>query len=129
MSNVLNEQVGGNHYKSLKKQPVELIVELNLDYFQGNIVKYVTRHRLKNGIEDIKKALHYNDLSKAFSKKISPMTTRFGFKTTAKYVDKYAEANCLPLLERNAIYYACINSYNNLKETLEKIIKEYETDL
>ncbi len=31
----------------------------NLDFFEGNIVKYITRWRHKNGIEDLKKCLQY----------------------------------------------------------------------
>jgi hypothetical protein len=33
----------------------------NLDFFEGNIVKYVTRWKQKNGIEDLKKAKQYLD--------------------------------------------------------------------
>lgn len=33
----------------------------NLDFFEGNIVKYVTRWKHKNGIEDLKKAKQYLD--------------------------------------------------------------------
>ena len=33
----------------------------NLDFFEGNIVKYVTRWRDKNGLEDLKKAKQYLD--------------------------------------------------------------------
>jgi len=33
----------------------------NLDFFEGNIVKYVTRWKDKNGIEDLKKAKQYLD--------------------------------------------------------------------
>jgi hypothetical protein len=33
----------------------------NLDYFQGNITKYVFRWRDKNGVEDLIKARHYLD--------------------------------------------------------------------
>jgi hypothetical protein len=32
-----------------------------LDFFEGNIVKYVTRWKDKNGIEDLKKAKTYLD--------------------------------------------------------------------
>lgn len=32
-----------------------------LDFFEGNIVKYVTRWKTKNGIEDLKKAKQYLD--------------------------------------------------------------------
>jgi hypothetical protein len=33
----------------------------NLDFFEGNIVKYVTRWRHKNGLQDLKKAKQYLD--------------------------------------------------------------------
>ncbi len=33
----------------------------NLDFFEGNIVKYITRWKEKNGIEDLKKAKQYLD--------------------------------------------------------------------
>jgi hypothetical protein len=55
-------QVGGNHYKDLKIQPIEYIHANGLDYFEGNVVKYITRHRKKNGKQDLEKAKHYIDL-------------------------------------------------------------------
>lgn len=54
-----DEQVGGNHYKQLAIQPSEYIYLNQLGWFEGNVVKYVTRHKVKNGVEDIKKAIHY----------------------------------------------------------------------
>lgn len=53
------EQIGGNHYNNKKIQPIDYITENNLPYCEGNVVKYVTRHKEKNGAEDIKKAIHY----------------------------------------------------------------------
>lgn len=55
-------QVGGNHYKDLAIQPLEFIVKNDLDFLQGNVVKYVVRYKVKGGIEDLKKARHYLDL-------------------------------------------------------------------
>lgn len=52
-------QVGGNHYEKMKIQPAEYIHANELDFFEGNIVKYITRHRYKNGSEDIEKAIDY----------------------------------------------------------------------
>lgn len=52
-------QEGGDHYKKLDIQPVEYIHANGLDFFQGNVVKYVTRHKEKKGAEDIRKAIHY----------------------------------------------------------------------
>ena len=58
----LTEQVGGDHYKSLAIQPVEYIVKNNLGWCEGNAVKYITRHKSKNGAADIRKAIHYLNL-------------------------------------------------------------------
>ncbi len=54
-------QVGGTHYVSKPIQPWDYIAANGLDYFCGNVVKYVSRFREKNGVEDLKKARHYLD--------------------------------------------------------------------
>jgi hypothetical protein len=54
-------QVGGQHYKSKGIQPWDAIHAWGLGFFSGNVVKYVARHREKNGVEDLKKARHYLD--------------------------------------------------------------------
>ena len=61
-SKALQKQIGGDHYKDCGIQPVEYIHANKLDYFEGNVVKYITRHKLKGGIEDIKKVIHYAEL-------------------------------------------------------------------
>lgn len=53
-----NDQVGGNHYLKMKIQPIEYILANDLGFLEGNIVKYVSRYKLKNGVEDLKKAKH-----------------------------------------------------------------------
>ena len=58
----LNEQVGGDHYKNKKIQPVEYIHANSIGFFEGNVIKYVTRWKNKNGIKDLEKARHYLDL-------------------------------------------------------------------
>lgn len=58
----LDVQVSGNHYKDLAIQPVEYIHANNIGYFEGNVIKYVSRWRNKNGIKDLEKAKHYIDL-------------------------------------------------------------------
>ena len=54
-------QVGGEHYKTNNIQPWDAIHAWGLGFFSGNVVKYVARHREKNGVEDLKKARHYLD--------------------------------------------------------------------
>ena len=60
--NALDKQTGGSHYKDAAIQPIEYIHANSLGFIEGNIVKYITRHKAKNGIEDIKKIKHYCDL-------------------------------------------------------------------
>jgi hypothetical protein len=54
----LHLQVQGAHYKNLKIQPVEYAHANQLDWFQGESIKYITRHKDKNKSDDIKKAIH-----------------------------------------------------------------------
>ena len=61
-SDALDKQVAGNHYKDLPIQPVEFIYANAIGYFEGNVIKYVSRWRKKNGIADLEKAKHYIEL-------------------------------------------------------------------
>lgn len=56
------KQVGGNHYMQFAIQPIDFIHENGLGYIEGNVIKYVCRHRGKNGRQDIEKAIHYLEL-------------------------------------------------------------------
>lgn len=60
--NALDTQVGGDHYKKLKIQPMEYAMANKLDPCQQTIIKYVTRFRDKGGIEDLEKAKQTIDL-------------------------------------------------------------------
>ena len=60
----LNTQEGGSHYKDMLIQPVEFIVKNDIAFLEANVIKYVCRHRSKNGIQDLNKAIHYLELAK-----------------------------------------------------------------
>lgn len=53
------KQVGGDHYEKQAIEPIEYITKNNLGFCEGNVVKYITRYKDKNGLEDLKKALWY----------------------------------------------------------------------
>lgn len=57
--NELNRQEGGSHYKTFKIQPLEFIYKNDIPFIEANIIKYVLRHKQKNGLEDLRKAEHY----------------------------------------------------------------------
>ena len=47
------------HYAKCVIEPLEYITKNNLGFCEGNIVKYVTRWKNKNGVEDLEKAKYY----------------------------------------------------------------------
>jgi hypothetical protein len=63
-TNPLNEQVGGDHYKKYKIQPIEFIYANSIPFIEGNIIKYICRHKDKGGIKDLEKVEHYIRLLK-----------------------------------------------------------------
>ena len=54
-------QVAGSHYKHKTIQPWDYIAANALGYFEGNVIKYVSRWRDKGGVDDLRKARHYLD--------------------------------------------------------------------
>lgn len=57
--NANKKQVGGDHWKKQPIQTWDYIAANGIGYFEGNIIKYVSRWRDKGGVEDLKKAQHY----------------------------------------------------------------------
>lgn len=55
------KQVGGDHYQ-LPIEPITVIFANQMDYASGNVFKYLSRWRTKNGIDDLRKAQHYIDM-------------------------------------------------------------------
>jgi Protein of unknwon function (DUF3310) len=58
----LHRQVGGDHYKNHKIQPIEYIHANNIPFAEGCVIKYVSRWREKNGIKDLEKAKHFIEM-------------------------------------------------------------------
>lgn len=62
-----NKQVDGDHYCKHKIQVWDIIDEYELDFYEGNILKYLLRTK-KDRVTDLKKLIHYAE------KKISKIT-------------------------------------------------------
>lgn len=62
----LDVQVDGDHYKTLKIQPMEYSMGNNLDACQHTAIKYITRFRSKGGVKDLDKAIHAIQMLKEF---------------------------------------------------------------
>jgi hypothetical protein len=54
----LEEQVAGDHYKGMKIQPMEFTVKNGWDPAAHTALKYLSRFRDKNGLQDLEKARH-----------------------------------------------------------------------
>lgn len=68
-----NKQVGGSHYESLAIEPIELFVKFNLNWFQGEAIKYCSRFLNKNGKQDLLKAIQVCDLADSLGLSSKPL--------------------------------------------------------
>jgi hypothetical protein len=72
MSEALERQIGGNHYREMAIQPAEFIHKNGIGFLLGNAIKYACRYgknaSVPNGLEDLEKSRHYLDLMIEFEK-------------------------------------------------------------
>lgn len=54
----MSDKINPSYYRK-KIEVSDFIDEYDLDYFEGNVIKYVVRHKAKNGLEDLQKAKWY----------------------------------------------------------------------
>lgn len=78
----LSTQIGGDHYKKHRIQPVEFIHANGIPFIEANCIKYLVRWRDKGGVKDLEKVKHYVDL-------LIELETR----ANAQLVDAAAQAN------------------------------------
>lgn len=130
MFNALDVQVGGQHYK-VGIQPTQFSHANHLSFEAGNVIKYVSRWRNKNGIQDLKKALHYvellHDLCVTYQ-------TQYTYASLPIVItpEEFCESNDIIGKEADIIEKACMwnrrrdqtNVFDNLLE-LHSLIKEY----
>lgn len=61
-NNPLDVQEGGDHYKKYPIQPIVFCHANKIPSLESSIIKYVVRHKDKNGLEDLNKAKHTIDI-------------------------------------------------------------------
>ncbi len=93
----LTGQVGGDHYLNKAIQPVQFSMANDLDACAHSILKYVTRHREKNGRVDLEKALHFVDLRRELA------TERHRQNRWVIPMDSYCRANQVPMAEAETL--------------------------
>lgn len=120
--NALDTQVGGTHYTDLPHQPLDLIAGLDLDFLQGNVVKYLTRYRYKGGTVDLSKAIDYCHKAHALLD-YKPITD--DYRTRATYgIEAHCEANGLPDKVAEAMLKATLYQWREAAKLIDDLIGE-----
>jgi len=57
--NINKDNINPDHYKRGNIEVIDFILDQNFNYLEGNIIKYISRYKDKNGLEDLKKAQWY----------------------------------------------------------------------
>ena len=109
-----NKQVGGGHYQG-EYQHWDFVCDVNMHYLLGCATKYLVRWREKNGVEDLKKAIHY--VEKAEEKGVTDRASR---PETTKFV----EANKLANYESIAFFAICGGRYETAKIAIGILIEK-----
>lgn len=110
--NANERQVGGDHYGGREFQHWDLVWALGLDYFLGQATKYLGRHALKNGPQDVEKAIHFmqkrQELSGGAPGGVAPAAPVLKREQRGEVLAKFFAANeHLGELERKAITALC----------------------
>lgn len=115
----LKNQVGGEHYKEMNVQPIELIASLDLNFFQGNIVKYLSRRKGDDDITDWQKALHYCELAIKLDRKRNQL-----IETAIKdEIRAYAKSNDLGFTKEFIIKSICLKRYRKTSKFMMWVIR------
>jgi len=61
-SNPRENQIGGDHYRTMAIQPADFIMANKLGWAEGCAIAYITRWREKGGLQDLRKAIHTLEL-------------------------------------------------------------------
>lgn len=86
-----NKQVGGSPYESLNIEPVEVFVRFNLNWFQGEVIKYCSRFKHRNGKEDLLKAIQVCDLAGELGLNTKPLFPLNILDLDKIFLDKYLD--------------------------------------
>lgn len=111
-------QIGGKHYQR-EYQHWDMVLDLNLNYLLGCATKYVSRWKDKNGLEDLKKSLHY--ISKAVERDLN---IREYTETQHNKLDVFCDQ--LGAAESTAVKLICFGSFDEATKVINEMIEEVE---
>lgn len=115
-----SKQVGGTHYTDMNVQPFDFIEANKLTFFEGNVVKYLSRYKSKDGNRDIDKAIHY--VKESFNR-LGDFQSR-DIKMTA---EEYCKANNLPPVVELALCWILEYPVSVSLELIVKLLEELKS--
>lgn len=120
----LDTQVGGDHYKKFKIQPIEFITANNIPFIEGNIIKYVCRHAFKDKAKDLEKVKHYADLCLElnYGKEDKPIGEVFTEVSAVKLAAAVLNNKYYELIMRNIIYHAIVKNPLNFSDLVNSSV-------
>ena len=111
-------QIGGKHYQR-KYQHWDLVCDLNLHYLLGCATKYVSRWQEKNGLEDLRKSLHYISKAEEVGVEFAEYT-----QEQCNKLDMFCDQ--LHHVDGTAVKLICLGSYDEARKLIEEQIEEVE---
>jgi hypothetical protein len=123
----LDKQIGGSHYTKQKIQPIQgyALIGIEKQAFMSNIIKYITRFKDKNGLQDIQKADDYLDLMR--------LGFEGGLETDMLSLREYCEANKFTEDQTSVVCLSWLymltgrdEYYTYAKQKIANILKELE---
>jgi len=126
----INKQIGGNHYQKFSIEPIKVIVNTKLDFFLGNVFKYIIRDKEET---DLEKAKHYLEMFIEFN-----LYSNFDYEFNTYYLDKWIELNKTNLIEKRIklllLFSFLLQTLNSINDNnyklliINKLIKELKND-
>ncbi len=115
--------ISPDHYAG-SYQVWDFVIHIPLGYLEGNIVKYITRWRKKDGMKDLEKAMHYFEkLLECKELAISPMHNLTDPEVISE-IKAFAVANDLSTLEVDFLVCICQGYLDEAHQTLKIIIEQ-----
>jgi hypothetical protein len=128
MTTANDRQVAGEHYRTADYQHWDLVADLRLGYFDGQVTRYISRAKAKNGVEDLEKALHYAqktaELASTGAYPLIYRNQRAGYVDTRRLCSKHSAAMKHDPLTERALLVACTwESVADLEHLMRLIVE------
>lgn len=108
-NDALSNQVGGSHYKGAAIQHVEFCQVNDIPWCEASALKYIIRHRKKNGAQDLQKAIHYLQLAMQIYDRDESTALRLGARhglVCYRSIDlgDFLKSNEVPMAESTVVH-------------------------